>query len=349
MHALPEIPLLDVVLGLASAALLLLAAYFLGRPRLGAASEVDGPAAAPAIPSLFLEVGPDHTTRSLSLVSSLFLHLMGVALVPWLQLAFPGPLPFRYPRHQAITLEYHIPLPPLLAPSEVSSLDESAPVREAKEHPDGDSLNPKLADAGKDGAAGRPAEPKLLLPAEETSAAAKAEGKAAPDRRRGKEAEDAKTDDATGSEKGAQVVLSPKEIVKLVLPPVVETNPALRDIVLQPDFTVPLPDDYKLNIPPVVLWTSSPPKLQDQAILKPTPGDEATPSHLRLPELEPQLRPPNNLAKLAELQMENLARTVAEPKLPVSPGMFCLSRAFCRRPMHCSRRLPFAGAMGRTA
>jgi hypothetical protein len=36
--------------------------------------------------------------------------------------------------------------------------------------------------------------------------------------------------------------------------------------------------------------------------------------------LEPQLRPPNNLPVLAELQMENLALTVAEPKLPVSSG-----------------------------
>jgi len=65
------------------------------------------------------------------------------------------------------------------------------------------------------------------------------------------------------------VVLAPKEIVKLVLPPVVETNPALRDIVLQPDFSVPLPEDYKLNIPPVLLWTASPPKLENKAILKP--------------------------------------------------------------------------------
>jgi len=313
MHALPEIPLLDVVLGLASAALLLLAAYFLGRPRPG--TDTDGSAPDSALPSLFLEIGPDHTARSLSLVSSLFVHLVGVAMVPWLQLAFPGPLPFRYPQQQAITLEYHIPLPPLLAPSELASLDESAPVREAKEHPDGNSVNPKLANSEKEGGAAKQAEPKLMLPPEQKATTAKADPQPEPAERRGTQKD---ANDASGGDK--KVALSPKEIVKLVIPPVVETNPALRDIVLQPDFTVPLPDDYKLNIPPVVLWTPRPPKLQDKAVLKPTPGDDTTPAHMRLPELEPQLRPPSNLPTLAELQMRNIVQTVAEPKLPVATG-----------------------------
>jgi hypothetical protein len=170
MHALPEIPLQDIVLGLASAALLLLAAYFLGRPREQSRDPRDQELQR-LFPSFFWESAPDQTTRRLSLITSLFCHLMAFSLAPWLQVMLPGPLPFRYPR-QAITLEYHIPLPPLLAPSEAASLDDTTPPPNAAEHPDGDSANPKLArSAVEPGSA-----PKLLLPPTDEAATAKPGG-----------------------------------------------------------------------------------------------------------------------------------------------------------------------------
>jgi len=319
MRALPEIPLQDIVLGLASAALLLLAAYFLGRPR----EESSDPRVQELqrlFPSLFWEIAPEQTRRRLSLITSLFCHLMAFSLAPWLQVVFPGPLPFRYPR-QAITLEYHIPLPPLLAPSEVASLDDSTPPPDATEHPDGDSENPKLAQsAAQPGSA-----PKLLLPPTER-ATAKPGGDEQDKRTAGQKpadpgkAEKAEQRETARPEGERASTLAPKEIVKLVLPPAVETNPALRDIVLQPDFTIPLPDDYKLNIPPVLLWTSQSPRLRDRVLLEPTAGDATAPAHMRLPELQPQLSRPNDLPTLADLQSMSTNLAITEPKLPVNTG-----------------------------
>jgi hypothetical protein len=318
MRALPEIPLQDIVLGLASAALLLLAAYFLGRPREQSHDPRDQELQR-LFPSFFWEIAPDQTRRRLSLITSVFCHLMAFSLAPWLQVMFPGPLPFRYPR-QAITLEYHIPLPPLLAPSEVASLDESTPPPDAKEYPDGDSENPKLAQsAAQPGSA-----PKLLMPPGEEGATANPRG-GEQDRQAAGQKTEASEETAAqrasvrpAGERGS--ILAPKEIVKLVLPPAVETDPALRDIVLQPDFTIPLPDDYKLDIPPVLLWTSQSPRLQDKVLLEPTAGDATAPSHMRLPELQPQLSRPNDLPTLADIQAMSTNLAIAEPKLPVTTG-----------------------------
>jgi hypothetical protein len=320
MRALPAIPLEDIVLGLASAALLLLAAYFLGRPREESRDPRDQELQR-LFPSFFCEIAPDQTRRRLSLITSVFCHLTAFSLLPWLQVVFPGPPPFRYSR-QAITLEYHIPLPPLLAPSEVASLDDSTPPPDAAEHPDGDSEKPKLAES----AAQPGSSPKLLMPPTQEASTpkpgtneqdAQAAKQKAGESTKIEKAEQRETSRPAG-ERGS--TLAPKEIVKLVLPPAVETNPALRDIVLQPDFTIPLPDDYKLDIPPVLLWTSKSPQLRDKVLLEPTAGDAMAPSHMRLPELQPQLNRPNDLPTLAEMQSMSVNLAITKPKLPVNTG-----------------------------
>lgn len=309
MPGLPEIPAQDIVLGLASAVLLLLAAYYLIRPRSDRPAGETALLADSPFANLFVEIAPDDTARRLSFVGSLFLHLMLVALVPWLQLLFPGNMSFQPPRYKAITLEYHIPLPPLVAPSEVEKLAELTAESKLQEKPDGDSTNPKLA------LEDRPAQETEEQVAAKSEAADEAARPGSQQEAQEPSREEVKVTQAEGATPKPKPAPAPKEIVKLLVPELVRSDPALKDIVLQPDFEVDLPPDYSPNIPPVLLWTAQSPKLEDRVILKPGPGDAETPTQMRLPDVEPQVSLPNDLPTIADLQMEQILALAEEPPL----------------------------------
>ena len=131
MPNLPEIPAFDSALGLISALLLLAAAFYLVRAR----SNV-----APGLPSLqrnwkresaggelFAEFVPDDTVRRLSLVGSLFLHVLFVASLPVIDLLAPSPLFFDLNRYDVVILQYQIRDAPLTVPSDLALADNPPP------------------------------------------------------------------------------------------------------------------------------------------------------------------------------------------------------------------------------
>jgi hypothetical protein len=133
MPNLPEIPVFDSALGLISALLLLAAAFYLVRAR---------SSASPGLPSLqrerkgqsaggeiFAEFVPDETARRLSLVGSLFLHVLLVASLPVIELLAPSPLLFDMNRYDVVILQYQIRDAPLRAPSELVLADKPSPER----------------------------------------------------------------------------------------------------------------------------------------------------------------------------------------------------------------------------
>jgi hypothetical protein len=131
MPNLPEIPAFDSALGLISALLLLAAAFYLARARSNAA---------PGLPSLqrgrnretaggdlFAEFVPDDTARHLSLVGSLFLHVLLVASLPVIELLVPSPLLFDMNQYDVVILQYQIRDAPLTVPSDLALADKRAP------------------------------------------------------------------------------------------------------------------------------------------------------------------------------------------------------------------------------
>jgi hypothetical protein len=122
MPSLPEIPTLDFALALVSALLVLAAAFYLARSR---------SSAAPGLPSLqrerkgefggdlFAEFVPDDTIRHLSVVGSLFLHVLLVASLPVLELLAPSPLLFNPRHYDLVILQYQIPEAPLTLPPDL--------------------------------------------------------------------------------------------------------------------------------------------------------------------------------------------------------------------------------------
>jgi hypothetical protein len=131
MPNLPEIPAFDSALGLISALLLLAAAFYLVRARSNAA---------PGLPSLqwdrrgaadggdlFAEFVPNDTARHLSLVASLFLHVLLVASLPLIELLAPAPLLFDMNRYDVVILQYQIREAPLTVPSDLALADKPPP------------------------------------------------------------------------------------------------------------------------------------------------------------------------------------------------------------------------------
>jgi hypothetical protein len=127
MPNLPEIPVFDSALGLISALLLLAAALYLVRSR---------SSAKPGLPSLardrrgdaggdlFTEFVPDDTARHLSLVGSLFLHVLLVASLPVIELLMPTPLLFDMNHYDVVIVQYQIRDAPLTIPSDLALADK---------------------------------------------------------------------------------------------------------------------------------------------------------------------------------------------------------------------------------
>jgi hypothetical protein len=131
MPNLPEIPVFDSALGLISALLLLAAALYLVRARTNTATGLPslqrlrkGEAAGGAI---FAEFVPEDTARRLSLVGSLFLHVLFVASLPVIELLVPAPLLFDMNRYDVVILQYQIRDAPLKIPSDLARNETPPP------------------------------------------------------------------------------------------------------------------------------------------------------------------------------------------------------------------------------
>ena len=71
---------------------------------------------------MFPPVAGHETARGLSFIGSLFLHMLGIALVPWIEVAFPDALVPRFPSNERVLLEYRIPDIPLVTPDDLQKL-----------------------------------------------------------------------------------------------------------------------------------------------------------------------------------------------------------------------------------
>ena len=119
MSFLPDIAPQDLLLGLASAALLLWSLLIVVKSRFGGDilalpsldDETDG---------LFRNLSPRRPNRQLSFVGSIFLHLATISLLPWIEEFAPGKLPFRVRPYDFVVVQFKtqdvsLKLPPDLA------------------------------------------------------------------------------------------------------------------------------------------------------------------------------------------------------------------------------------------
>ena len=295
MGELPQIPTSEVGLGLASALLLFLAAYLLARARSERLPDSESALLRDRIiEPVFSTHTPDSTPRGLSFVGSLFLHLMVVAIVPSIQILSYDIPPITVPRYEIITLDYRMPLPPVVAAADV----EPDPITTTEE-------------------------PSLETETDETSEQAAALGApegglAAPPRL------EAPTPPGSGSA-ASQALPTPPDLgeratVRILLPDIFKTNSALRDIIIQPDSLTELPPDFKVDLPPVVLWAEAPPKLATGAVLEPVRREADAALRAALPDVVPQVSPPNQQPSLADLQIPDAPVLFEQARLTLPPA-----------------------------
>lgn len=303
MRELPQIPIQDVGLGLVSALLLLLAVFLLTRARAlpDRRRELLDARRGP----VFLLLDRGGTPRQLSFIASLLLHMLGVAAAPMLPLFVTERLiphePF--PEYELIALDYRIPLPPIVAPSDLpapAEMERSEPSDTSTEPVEGEEEPVK---GEEEGAAGTPEPRPPSGEAGDGDPAALAAQRL-----------------RTRSEPPSPAPAPEPAAVRLLLPEKLKTDSALKDIVLQPDFTAPLPEEYVVDLPPVLLWTPESGKLENAAVLEPVKKPASESARAILPNLEPQLRRPNLEAALADLQIPPAPVLNESPALPVPPA-----------------------------
>ena len=328
MPEIPHMPVTDIGLGLASAVLLLLAAFLLARSRAEHAFHQHMRDFEPDLLGLFKELDVAGTEKRLSLIASLFLHILGVALIPWLDLALswrPAPLP----NYKLITLDYRRPLPPVVRDSVLFEPDlnnedrpeeDADPAVDSQETPtkgerEGRTGDPQQADdqnASPDGAANLEQTARDAPPeADDQNAGADGEANL---EQTARDAPPKPPDPSPSPEPEAE------QEVQLLLPELRNTDPSLRDIVLHPEFTAELPRSHELDIPPTLLWTPELSKLEPLTILEPTAEAPDTPVQDDLPAVQPQVRTPNEESRLSSLQMRQLTLENDNPALTVPPA-----------------------------
>ena len=285
MVTLPEIALFDIVAGLASAVLFVLALFYIARSKLGPSLTLAPPQSRDDPAPLFQQLAVQETARGLSFIGSLFLHMLGIALVPWFGVMFPDALVPQYSLNEVVLLEYRIPDIPLVTPSDIEEL-----TKENKEKPE-EKPAPKAAP------------PSRITVESESAAKAKAAAEPAPK---------------------PALKLAPKEqkevfqaVFKVVLPEIAPSDPALRDVILQPDLALEFPPDYAPQLPPVLAWTPNPRELENAQLVDPGHKVPDTVDRWELPDSEPQLVAPNTEASLADLQMDPSPVVMLDPALPM--------------------------------
>ena len=303
MRELPQIPIQDVGLGLVSALLLLLAVFLRTRARAfpdGRRELLDarrGP--------VFRVLDRGGTPRQLSFIASLLLHMLGIAAAPMLPLFLTERLILHEPspEYELIALDYRIPLPPVVAPSDLpepAEMERSEPSDTSTE-PAEEEEEPVKGE--EEGTAGTP-EPRPPSAEAGDGAPAALTAQLPP----------------TRPEPPRPAPAPESAVVRLLLPEKLKTDSAEKDIVLQPDFTAPLPEDYVVDLPPVLLWTPESGKLENAAVLEPVKKPVSESARAILPNLEPQLRRPNLEAALADLQIPPAPVLNESPALPVPPA-----------------------------
>ena len=291
MQQLPEIPPLDVVVGVASAGLLLAALVYLIRSRPEHSLVEVGAPSKHAELSLFAPLPSSHLTSRLSFLGSLFGHLFGIALIPWLQALHPHQLMFDLERHDLVVLEYRIPDVPLVTPAELeeeAEPEDPVPEKEKQPEPESSGSPPSLNTE-------EAREPTESPPP--AAALAKAAEKQRPPER---------------------PLLTQR--FKIVLPKIATPDPALRDVILRSDLALEFPADYSPKLPPVMQWAAKPRELENALLVE--PGWEKPEESVRweLPEAEPQLLASNQQLALADLQIADSPVLPRDPALAVPPA-----------------------------
>ena len=291
MQQLPEIPPLDVIVGLASAGLLLAALVYLIRSRPEHSLTEVGALSKHAGLSLFAPLPSRNLTSRLSFLGSLFGHLFGIALIPWLQALHPHQLMLDLETHDLVVLEYRIPDVPLVAPAELEEEAEpEEPEPEKKKQPEPESA----------GSSPRPEPEEAREPAEsppQAPALAKAAEKQRP----------------------AEKPLLTQRF-KIVLPKIATPDPALRDVILRSDLALEFPADYSPKLPPVMQWAAKPRELENAMLVEPGWEKPDEPVRWELPEAEPQLLASNEQLALADLQIADSPVLPPDPALAVPPA-----------------------------
>ena len=293
MQQLPEIPPLDVIVGLASAGLLLAALVYLVRSRSEHPLIAVGAPSGPAKLSLFAPLPSNDLRRRLSFLGSLFGHLFGIALIPWVHALHPHKLMFDFERHDLVVLEYRIPDVPLVAPSDLEAEEEAEPEepepeKEKQPQPKPSGSPPALkTEEAPDPAESPPPAPALAK---------------VPEKQRPPE----------------KPLFTQR--FKIVLPKIATPDPALRDVILRPDSTLEFPADYSPKLPPVMQWAAKPRELENALLVEPGWEQSEEPVRWELPEAEPQLLASNEQPALADLQIADSPVLLADPALAVPPA-----------------------------
>jgi len=180
MPELPQIPAQDFFFGLASAGVLLWTLMFLAR------SQFLSDAVESQDDDLFYTLLKRPESGQLTFLTSLFAHLLLVAMIPWIERALPGQDPFDFEKYDAVLVQLKVDDSSLKMPTDLAEVlpekQEAPPEENEAEAADEDDPGvgngleaPKLAvDSGGVGNDTRPGEP-------ERFEAVVAETKAAPD------------------------------------------------------------------------------------------------------------------------------------------------------------------------
>ncbi len=291
MRNLPDVPTLDVFLGLVSAVLLLLALVYVARERPQAFSGFRRRPRRSEHPAVFQDVFLPESNRGLSFISSLFCHVVGFSMVPWMQFAVPRVAMPDPEAHEIVELNYRIPDIPVVAPEDLYEEEEDA----SEERDNGGSEE--------EGSSPKPADPA----AEKTP-------------ERGKEAQEAPAPPP-------EIVAAPEppkpapevflQTFKVMLPEIVGKDRSLKEIILQTDSLLELPPEYAPQLPPVLAWTPNPRPLESGMVVEPGHQQPQTPERWELPEQVSQLAAPNRETVLAELSVTPVPKVIDDPALPV--------------------------------
>jgi hypothetical protein len=138
MSPLPDIAPQHLLLGLASAGLLLWTLLVIVRSRLG--DDILAPRSLDDEPDgLFRSLSPPRPNRQLSFVGSVFLHLAAISLLPWIEEFAPGKLPFRVRPYDFVVVQFRtqdasLTLPPDIARllPQLTPVETPPPPREAE-------------------------------------------------------------------------------------------------------------------------------------------------------------------------------------------------------------------------
>ena len=294
MRNLPDVPTLDVFLGLVSAILLLLALVYVARERPETFSGFRRrPRRREHHPVIFQDIFLPESNRGLSFIGSLFCHMVGFTLIPWMEFAVPRVTMPDPVTHEIVELDYRIPDIPVVAPEDLY-----------EEKEDEDSSEDRANGGSEDeGASPKPAE----LAAEKTP-------------ENGEEAKEAPApppEIATAPEPPKPEPEVFQQVFRVMLPEIVGKDRSLKEIILQTDALLELPPEYAPQLPPVLAWTPNPQPLESGMVIEPGHQQPETIERWELPEQVSQLAAPNRETVLADLSVTLVPVVIEDPALPV--------------------------------